>query len=91
VRWEVDFGDEDDQRHLAEHLAERGLWVGDVEAVAAEAIGRRKGDRMFLFGRGEDGLPVVVVAARASSGWRPVTAWPMSLAERRWWRARGGS
>lgn len=91
MRWEVDFGSEDDQRHLEDHLAVRGLWLGDIDAVASDAIGRRKGDRMFLFGRAEDGRPTVVVTVDARGAWRPVTAWPMSLAERRWWRARGGN
>lgn len=91
MRWEVDFGNDEEQQQLAEHLAERGLWMADMQFVAENAVGRRKGDRMFLFGRGEGGLPLVMVATRVGNAWRPLTAWAMSLGERRWWRARGGS
>lgn len=90
MSWLLDLGTEDDQERLSAHLGIRGLTIGDVLAVAEEPVGRRKGDRIYLYGRGVGARPLVVVLVRASAGWRPKTAWPMNAHERRWWLAHGG-
>lgn len=86
----LDLGDEDDQDRLDLHLGERGLGLEDVIAVAAAMIGRRKGSRLYGYGRGVGGRPIVVVFSQALTGWRPRTAWPMDDVEERWWRRHGG-
>jgi hypothetical protein len=75
---------------LEGHLAERGLSVEDVLAAAEMVVPRRKGPRLYAYGRSLGGGPIVVVLARRGSGWRPRTAWPMDLMEERWWRRHGG-
>jgi hypothetical protein len=91
VDWVLDLGSVEDQGHLEEHLAERGLTLHDVWSVAAGALPRRKGDRILLFGRGSGGTPLVVVVVQIGTRWRPKTAWQMDDVERRWWRAHGGT
>lgn len=86
----LDLGDDDDVEALDVHLAERGLGIGDVLAAASEVVPRRKGDRLYAYGRGIGGRPIVIVFRRTGSGWRPRTAWPMDDVEVRWWRRQGG-
>lgn len=90
VRIRLDLGDEEDQEWLEAHLARRGLSLGDVLSVAGSSIARRKGRRLYAYGRGAGGRPVVVVLMRTAIGWRPRTAWRMDNVELRWWRAQGG-
>lgn len=90
MRWEIDLGGLDTQEALESHLAERGISVDDIWSVAADGVPRRKGDRIYLFGRATDGEPIVAVLAPAKEGWRPRTAWVMDDRERRWWRKHGG-
>lgn len=59
-------------------------------AVAREAIARRKGTRLYAYGRGDGSQPMVVVLSETRAGWRPRTAWEMDEVERRWWRKQGG-
>lgn len=89
-RVHIDLGDVDEQAQLAAHLAERGLALDDVWAVASKAVPRRKGNRIYLHGRGTSGAPLVIVLNQVGSGWRPRTGWQMDRRERKWWRARGG-
>jgi hypothetical protein len=51
---------------------------------------RRKGDRLYGYGRGGGGRPIVVVMQQRAHGWRPRTAWPMNDTEEQWWRRHGG-
>lgn len=86
----LDLGNEDAQEWLDEHLSERGLSIGDVIAAASGLVPRRKGDRLYGYGRGAGDRPIVVVFSRGERGWRPRTAWPMNEVEERWWRRHGG-
>ena len=90
MRLLLDLGTESDIDALDAHLAERGLSVEDVLAAAEGIVPRRKGDRLYAYGRGLGERPIVVVMARSGSGWRPRTAWPMDDTEERWWRRHGG-
>ena len=86
----LDLGDEDEQEWLDGHLGERGLGIEDVLAAASSLVPRRKGDRLFGYGRGVGGRPIVVVFSKNQRAWRPRTAWPMNEVEWRWWRRHGG-
>jgi hypothetical protein len=86
----LDLGDEDDQAWLDDHLGERGLSIDDVLLAASALWPRRKGDRLYGYGRGVGDRPIVVVFSRSPRGWRPRTAWPMNQVEERWWRGHGG-
>lgn len=86
----LDLGEESEIERLDVHLAERGLSVDDVLAAAQWVLPRRKGDRLYAYGRGLGGRPIVVVLAARGSAWRPRTAWPMDDVEQRWWRKHGG-
>jgi hypothetical protein len=86
----LDLGDEDDQEWLADHLARRGLMIEDVVTAAADIVARRKGSRLYGYGRGLGGHPIVVVFSESPRGWRPRTAWRMDDVEERWWRRHGG-
>ena len=86
----LDLGDEDDQESLDDHLARRGLSIEDVVSAATRIVARRKGARLFGYGRGLGGKPIVVVFSRGRNGWRPRTAWPMDDVEERWWLRHGG-
>lgn len=90
MRLDLDLGTASDVEWLESHLAERGLGIADVYAAAPRAIIRRKGNRMYAYGRATSGLPIVVVLAERRGRWRPRTAWPMNTAERRWWKDQGG-
>lgn len=90
MRIELDLGDDDDIEALDEHLAERGLGIQDLLASAPVAVVRRKGDRLYAYGRGVGGRPIVSVLQARGSAWRPRTAWPMNDVEQRWWRRHGG-
>jgi hypothetical protein len=90
VRLLLDLGSESEVDELNAHLAERGLDVSDVLAVTERVVPRRKGDRLYAYGRGSGGRPIVVVLARRGSGWHPRTAWPMNEVEEHWWRRHGG-
>jgi hypothetical protein len=86
----LDLGDEEDLEYLDAHLAERGLRVGDLVAAAEWIVPRRKGTRLYAYGRGIGGRPIVMVLSQYGSRWKPRTAWPMSDTEQRWWRKQGG-
>lgn len=86
----LDLGDADDQGWLEDHLAERGLSIEDVIAAVSYLVPRRKGNRLYGYGRGLGGRPIVVVFSAGSGGWRPRTAWQMDDVEDRWWRRHGG-
>jgi hypothetical protein len=86
----LDLGDEDDQEWLDDHLNERGLSIEDVVLAATASVLRRKGDRLYGYGRGVGDRPIVVVFSRSQHGWRPRTAWQMDQMEERWWRKHGG-
>lgn len=90
MRIHLDLGDDGDLDALETHLGERGLGIGDILAAAVEVVPRRKGDRMYAFGRGVGGQPIVIVLQRRGARWRPRTAWPMDDVERQWWRRHGG-
>ena len=90
MRITLDLGEEDDQEWLDTHLAAKGLGLSDVLAVTVSSVARRKGRRIYAYGRGLGGRPVVVVLMRTGLGWRPRTAWPMDEVERHWWREHGG-
>ena len=90
MRITLDLGDDDDQEWLDAHLAAKGLGLPDVLAVAGSSVARRKGRRIYAYGRGLGGQPVVIVLMRTGIGWRPRTAWRMDEVERRWWRGHGG-
>jgi hypothetical protein len=90
MRLELDLGGEEEIDELAAHLAARGLGVDDVLAVADWCVPRRKGNRLYAYGRGSGGTPIVVVLGRRGTAWRARTAWPMDEIERRWWRRQGG-
>lgn len=90
MRLLLDLGDDDDIDTLDAHLAERDLSVDDLLAAANLVVPRRKGDRLYAYGRGVGGRPVVIVLQRREAGWRPRTAWPMDAVELRWWRRHGG-
>jgi hypothetical protein len=90
VRITLDWGNEGEQEWLEAHLAARGLGLGEYLSVAGYGIARRKGRRLYAYGRGSGGSPVVVVLMRTSIGWRPRTAWRMDDVELRWWRGQGG-
>ena len=86
----LDLGDEPGQEWLERHLGERGLSIEDVLLAASVVVPRRKGDRLYGYGRGVGDRPIVVVFSRGQRGWRPRTAWPMNQVEERWWRGHGG-
>ncbi len=86
----LDLGDEPDQEWLEHHLGERGLSIEDVLLAASALVPRRKGDRLYGYGRGAGDRPIVVVFSRSQRGWRPRTAWRMNQVEERWWRGHGG-
>jgi hypothetical protein len=86
----LDLGDDEDQERLGDHLAGRGLSVEDVISAAESIVARRKGSRLYGYGRGVGGRPIVVVFSKSRYGWRPRTAWPMDDVEERWWRRHGG-
>lgn len=86
----LDLGNVDDEERLEAHLMERGLTIEDVIAAAELIVPRRKGSRLYGYGRSAGGQPIVVVFAAVSNGWRPRTAWPMDEVEVRWWRKHGG-
>ena len=90
MRIRVDFGDDEDQERVEIHLARRGLGLVDVLAVAEDAVARRKGSRLYAYGRGDGSQPMVVVLSKTRAGWKPRTAWEMDDVERRWWRKQGG-
>lgn len=90
MRIQVDLGDDEDQERLETHLGRRGLGLPDVLAIAGDAVARRKGRRLYAYGRGDGSQLIVVVLARTRAGWRPRTAWQIDEVERRWWRAQGG-
>lgn len=90
MRIRIDLGDDGDQAHLEAHLAQRGLGISDVLAVAEAAVARRKGRRVYAYGRGDGSQLVVVVLRITGIGLRPMTAWEMDDVERRWWRRHGG-
>jgi hypothetical protein len=90
MRLDLDLGDDDEVDALDAHLAERGLGVEDILTVAEVAVARRKGGRLYAYGRGLGGRPVVVVMIRRGPAWRPRTAWSMDGVELRWWRRHGG-
>lgn len=90
MRLDLDLGDDDDIDALDAHLAERGLGINDLLAAVDEVVPRRKGDRLYAYGRGLGGKPIVAVMQRRGSAWRPRTAWPMDEVEERWWRRHGG-
>lgn len=90
VRIDLELGDGEDIASLDEHLGIRGLGVDDILAAADAVVPRRKGDRLFAYGRGLGGRPIVIVLQRRGSAWRPRTAWPMDDVEHRWWRRHGG-
>jgi hypothetical protein len=90
VRLILDLGTDEEQDELDLHLAEKGLSVDDVLAAAAWVVPRRKGSRLYAYGRGLGGRPVVVVLARRGSAWKPRTAWEMDRVEENWWRKHGG-
>jgi len=86
----LDLGDDAEIDALDRHLAERGLSVEDVIAAAEWVVPRRKGRRLYAYGRGTGGRPIVIVLSAVGRTWRPRTAWPMSPVEVRWWRRQGG-
>jgi hypothetical protein len=90
VRLDLDLGDDDEIDTLDAHLAERGLGIEDILAASGEVVPRRKGDRLYAYGRGVGGRPIVIVMQRRGSAWHPRTAWPMDEVELRWWRRNGG-
>ena len=90
MRLELDLGDDDAMDSLEAHLAERGLGLDDVLVAVADVVPRRKGDRLYAYGRGVGGRPLVIVFQRRASAWRPRTAWPMDEVELHWWRRHGG-
>lgn len=90
MQLDLDFGGDDDVDALAAHLGERGLDIGDILVAAGAVVPRRKGDRLYAYGRGIGGRPIVIVMQRRVSAWRPRTAWPMNESELRWWRRHGG-
>lgn len=90
MRLTLDLGDDDDIDRLAAHLGERGLGIDDILAAASAIVPRRKGDRLYAYGRGVGGRPIVIVMQRWGVRWRPRTAWPMDVVEQRWWRRHGG-
>jgi hypothetical protein len=87
---DVDLGNDDDIQALDEHLGARGLGINDILAATDAVVARRKGDRLYAYGRGSGGRPIVMVLQRRGSAWRPRTAWPMDDVEQRWWRRQGG-
>ena len=90
VRLLLDLGDDQDIEALDAHLAERSLGIDDLFAAANWVVPRRKGDRLYAYGRGAGGRPIVIVLQRRAAAWRPRTAWPMDDVELRWWRRHGG-
>lgn len=90
MRIQLDLGDDEDQERLEIHLGNRGVTLADVVAVARAAVPRRKGRRLFAYGRGDGSQLLVVVLGKTGAGWRPRTAWEMDDVERRWWRKQGG-
>jgi hypothetical protein len=90
VRLVLDLGDAEAQERLDLHLSQRGLSVDDVVAAAEFLVPRRKGDRLYGYGRGAGDRPIVVVLRRVRRRWRPLTAWQMDEIEERWWRRHGG-
>ena len=90
VRIDLDLGDEDDVDALDHHLGEHGLDIDDILVATELVVPRRHGDRLYAYGRGVGGRPIVIVLQRQGSAWRPRTAWPMDNVERDWWRRHGG-
>lgn len=90
VDLDLDFGSDDEFEALVQHLGERALGADDVVEALTYAVLRRKGSRIFGYGRAVGGQPIVVVLAERGSRWRPKTAWPMNTKEQRWWREHGG-
>ena len=90
MRITLDLGGDDDQEWLEIHLAAKGLGLRDVLAVTGLSVARRKGSRLYAYGRSLGGRPAVVVLMRTGIGWRPRTAWRMDEVEQRWWREHGG-
>lgn len=90
VQLDLDLGRDENVDALDAHLGERGLGVDDILAAAAAVVPRRKGDRLYAYGRGAGGRPIVIVLQRRGAGWRPRTAWLMDDVELRWWRRHGG-
>ena len=90
MRWEIEFGGLAEQDRLEAHLSTRGISIDDIVSAAANAIPRRKGSRIYLFGRAQSGEPIVVVLTPAGKQWHPGTAWVMDSRERRWWLSHGG-
>lgn len=86
----LDLGDDSEIDELDAHLGERGLSVEDVVVAAERVVARRKGARLYAYGRGLGARPIVIVLAARGSAWRPRTAWPMNGVERQWWRRHGG-
>lgn len=86
----LDLGTDEEIDELDAHLAEHGLSVDDVIAAAEWIVPSRKGTRLYAYGRGHGGRPIVVVLSARGSGWRPRTAWQMDEVEQRWWRRHGG-
>jgi hypothetical protein len=90
VRLILDLGTDDEQDELELHLAEKGLSLEDVLAAADRVVPRRKGSRLYAYGRGVGGRPIVVVLSLRRGAWKPRTAWVMDEVEERWWRRHGG-
>ena len=86
----LEFGTDQEVDELDAHLAEKGLSVEDVIVAAEWVVPRRKGARLYAYGRGLGGRPIVVVLSARGSRWKPRTAWPMDDIEQRWWRRHGG-
>ena len=87
---DLDIGDDDDIDALNDHIGEHGLGIDDILVAADTVVPRRKGDRIYAYGRGIGGRPIVIVLERRGARWRPHTAWPMGAEELRWWRRQGG-
>jgi hypothetical protein len=73
-----------------QHLAERGIVLGDLDAMLEERItpirNKRSGSGMYKFigrGRGGRALTVVVTATSTAGRWRPITGWESTDAERK--------
>ena len=90
VRIDLDLGHEEQWDALDAHLGDHGLGIDDILVAADAVVPRRKGDRLYAYGRGVGGRLIVIVLQRLGSAWRPRTAWPMDDVEERWWRRHGG-